>query len=310
MVKIDFIYEVTDRIRNKMGSTCEVQIKSITHNNGQQLTGILFKKNGKESPLIYLEKYYNQYADGRMSIVEIVDEIIRIQGDGGIQELIGIGGLVDYEAIQSKIRLKLVNYEANKARLKGMPHVQFLDLAIIFYIEIDSNSQRILTAAVEHHHLEIWGIEKERVYKDALYNMRACCPARIKPVMSVIKDLEEENDGNLDMVMSDEDISYEQGFWIMTTKSGIQGASTLIHGDGLKKFAQLNRDNIVILPSSIHEVMLISQRLVNENYEYLSHMVEEVNRNEVLREDRLSNSIYLYNRKEDSITIVYMGTEL
>ena len=77
MLKIDFIYEVTDRIRNKMVGTCEVLIKRITHNNGQQLTGILFKKHGKESPLIYLDKYYDQYVDGRMSMVEIVDEIMR-----------------------------------------------------------------------------------------------------------------------------------------------------------------------------------------------------------------------------------------
>lgn len=310
MLKIDFIYEVTDRIRNKMVGTCEVLIKRITHNKGQQLTGILFKKHGKESPLIYLDKYYDQYVDGRMSMVEIVDEIMRIQGEGGVQELIDIGGLADYEAVQSKIRLKLVNYEANKARLEGMPHVPFLDLAIMFYVEIDSNSQRILTAAVEHHHLEMWGIGKERIYNDALYNMRACCPVRIKSVMSVIKEVEEENDGNLDLIISEEDISHEQGFWIMTTKLGIQGASTLVHGDGLKKFAQINRDNIVILPSSIHEVMLIPQMLANGNYEYLSHMVEEVNRDEVLREDRLSNSIYLYNRNEDSITIAYRGPEL
>ena len=128
--------------------------------------------------------------------------------------------------------------------------------------------------------------------------------------MSVIKEVEEENDGNLDLIISEEDISHEQGFWIMTTKLGIQGASTLVHGDGLKKFAQINRDNIVILPSSIHEVMLIPQMLANGNYEYLSHMVEEVNRDEVLREDRLSNSIYLYNRNEDSITIAYRGPEL
>lgn len=304
MIMNDFIYEVTDRVRHMFGDTCEVLIKKVPYNNGQHLTGIVFKKDEEASSLIYLEKYYDQYVSGNMSMVEIVDELVRLQEENGIQEMMGAGSLTDYETVRARIRLKLVNYEANKARLERMPYIPYLDTAIVFYIELDSNGQRRLTAAVEQHHMEIWGVGKERIYEEALCNMRACCPVEVKSSMSVIKNFDE------DLSLSQKDIFQEYGFWIMTTKTGLQGASTLVYGNGLKQFARLYGDDIVILPSSIHEVILLPQGLVGGNYEYFSRMVEEVNKTEVLVEDRLSNSVYLYSRENDSVTIAYKGPGL
>ena len=99
MIKKDFIYEVIDRVRNRVGDTCELLIKTTPRNNGQHLTGIVFKKKEGVSPLVYLDKYYDQYVSDGMNMVEIVDEIARIQEDGGIQEMIGSGCLTDYEAV-------------------------------------------------------------------------------------------------------------------------------------------------------------------------------------------------------------------
>ena len=250
MIKKDFIYEVIDRVRNRVGDTCELLIKTTPRNNGQHLTGIVFKKKEGVSPLVYLDKYYDQYVSDGMNMVEIVDEIARIQEDGGIQEMIGSGCLTDYEAVQSKIRLKLINYEANQARLETMPYIPFLDTAIVFYIEIDSDSMKLLTAAVEHHHLEIWGVGKERIYEDALCNMRTCYPVSIRPMMSVMEDFAERMGGGLDISMLRESIPRDRGFWVMTTETGLQGAATLLYGDGLKQFAELDGDDIVILPSN------------------------------------------------------------
>ena len=78
----------------------------------------------------------------------------------------------------------------------------------------------------------------------------------------------------------------------------------------MKQFAELDGDDIVILPSSRHEVLLIPQRQVNGKYESFSHMVEMVNETEVSMEDRLSNSVYLYSREKDSITIAHRGPSL
>ena len=140
--------------------------------------------------------------------------------------------------------------------------------------------------------------------------MRTCYPVSIRPMMSVMEDFAERMGGGLDISMLRESIPRDRGFWVMTTETGLQGAATLLYGDGLKQFAELDGDDIVILPSSRHEVLLIPQRQVNGKYESFSHMVEMVNETEVSMEDRLSNSVYLYSREKDSITIAHRGPSL
>lgn len=56
---------------------------------------------------------------------------------------------------------------------------------------------------------------------------------------------------------------------------------------------------MVILPSSIHEVILVRKEMMMD-YHAITEMVKEINQNEVPKEDVLSDSIYLYCRKEDS----------
>ena len=65
----------------------------------------------------------------------------------------------------------------------------------------------------------------------------------------------------------------------------------------------MDRD-ILILPSSIHEVLLLPDD-DPLSYDELGHLVTHINQTEVVAEDRLSNQVYLYSRKEDRITTVW-----
>lgn len=47
--------------------------------------------------------------------------------------------------LKNLIRFKLVNYDANKEELAERPYIRYLDLAIVFYIVIDSNPDGVMT---------------------------------------------------------------------------------------------------------------------------------------------------------------------
>ena len=70
----------------------------------------------------------------------------------------------------------------------------------------------------------------------------------------------------------------------------------------LKEFADSQGSDLVILPSSIHEVLLVpyKERL---DFEYLRQMVRNINGLEVPPEDQLSDEVYLYERGRDAIRI-------
>ena len=66
--------------------------------------------------------------------------------------------------------------------------------------------------------------------------------------------------------------------------------------------------DLVILPSSIHEVLLIPYE-PNISFQELTNMVSHINRAEVPIEDRLSDQVYLYSRNLDSVVIAGTSTD-
>ena len=64
--------------------------------------------------------------------------------------------------------------------------------------------------------------------------------------------------------------------------------------------------DLIILPSSIHEVLLLPDD-GDISYAEMSRLVTHINRSEVPKEDRLSNQVYLYSRNTGDITMASAG---
>ena len=67
--------------------------------------------------------------------------------------------------------------------------------------------------------------------------------------------------------------------------------------DILKDFAELIKEDVIILPFSIHEVLLIPNSKIHD-IEEMKAMVEHINRTEVSKTDVLSDNVYLYSRQK------------
>ena len=66
--------------------------------------------------------------------------------------------------------MKLIHYERNKELLKKVPHIRFLDLAIVFYclISMDFTTGNA-TILIHHSHLKNWNItttDRQRQYSE------------------------------------------------------------------------------------------------------------------------------------------------
>ena len=68
-------------------------------------------------------------------------------------------------------------------------------------------------------------------------------------------------------------------------------------------FASRLECDFYILPSSLHEIILMREDMAPE-METLREMVQEINSTQVLVEDYLSDSIYYYDRNTKEVTIV------
>lgn len=93
----------------------------------------------------------------------------------------------------------------------------------------------------------------------------------------------------------------------MTNEAKTNGAITILYPNALKNLADRIHSDVVILPSSVHEVILLPLQR-DHNVKELRDAVYEINRRELDREDFLSDNVYLYRRDTGSIEIADGGS--
>ena len=69
----------------------------------------------------------------------------------------------------------------------------------------------------------------------------------------------------------------------------------------LKEFAEEMGHDLYIIPSSIHETILLP--MLGDDWEALSQMVKEVNATQLAPEEILSDHVYLYKSEDNTISM-------
>ena len=88
---------------------------------------------------------------------------------------------------------------------------------------------------------------------------------------------------------------------ILTNHYRLHGAVGIIHKEILNQYMKEKQvDKVLILPSSIHETILIPCDALS-NMEYVKGMVKEVNATQVQPEEILSDNVYVYDGNEITI---------
>ena len=69
-----------------------------------------------------------------------------------------------YENVKPRLICRLINRERNRDLLEEVPHVPYLDLAVVFHVLVDLEADdRIATMLVRREHLKWWHVTEEVV---------------------------------------------------------------------------------------------------------------------------------------------------
>ena len=90
--------------------------------------------------------------------------------------------------------------------------------------------------------------------------------------------------------------------YILTNKDRHFGASCIVYNDVFKEIAKEKESDLIIIPSSVHELIIILSEEDGRIDEF-NDMVSEVNKNHVLPQEILSDHVYIYDRLKDEIRI-------
>ena len=236
----------------------------------------------------YIEDMYMEYLQGASPEV-IADGVLQMC-TGGLPD--GVLRILDYEQVKEHLTLRLVNFEKNREVLDDFIYRPFLDLALTCRVVCPAEENVLRTMAVSYALLERWGVSEEEVFSQAEDCMRRYEPPVLRPLRDILPYKDPDR-------MSS---SRESDLYILTTRSGISGASALLTSENVQMLAeQLDRD-ILVLPSSIHEMLLLPDWGEWETGA-LQKIVKDINRNVVAEEDFLSDNIYRYRLADHEFVI-------
>lgn len=276
-----------------------VELVQKLKNNDQMLTGVSIRRADENIvPNIYLDGYFEAYQNGDTPMETVLQAVSR---DRQAYDGKGLEGITEelarYDSIRGKLQIRLCDTEKNKARLEGMVSTMQGDFAAVYYVKLFETEQGTGSVAVTPGLLENWGITKEQLHKDALAAGLSQTPMLCSMDNMVGSLLFGEEPVNLLEQKDGGDMEEpETPMYCLTNAGKMNGASLILNEEVMKSVGEVLGDDLYILPSSVHEVMLVP---VSSQIELsqLQNMVAEINGSgEVPAEEILSNKVQYFDR--------------
>lgn len=288
-----FITIVNQKVNCLLHKDTISQVHLAIKNNGTERSGLTISQKGTNiSPTIYLEEYFRHYQNG-MLIDEIVESILSLYNEVKFDHDWDVNQIRNFSDIKHSLAFKLIHFEKNKNLLQNIPHVPYLDLAIVFYLLLESTEKGAATILITNEMLTHWNISLENLHQASLLNTPKLLQAEFKPMYQVIHELMGETS-------YDRDTAEDSSMYVLSNQYRHFGAGCILYDRVLEDIGNLINEDFFILPSSIHETIILPVSC-EMSKESLSEMVVEINETQVSEEDVLSDHAYYFCRKHNKI---------
>lgn len=280
-----FIKEVKEAVESKVGTGFDVTVNKVTKNNDLVLDGLVIKAADTNiAPTIYLNSYFDKFSDGVMDLDDVVESILDTYSRHN-SVTFDVSTFTDFDTVKNRICYKLVNTNANEKLLEDVPHRELFDLSVVYYVMVSVEDGATGSILIHNNHLGFWDVTENDLYEYASINTSKILPVNIKSMFDTLTE----------MVDMEDFCNTDDFMYVLTNKEKLQGASTILYPDVLSTFAMKKNANLWLIPSSIHEWIIVCDD-GNMNRETLSEMIQEVNSTQLAVDEILSDHPYYYNR--------------
>lgn len=290
------VEEILKRDYFKEDKTIQITGQTVTKNNNFKINGISIKKDtDRIAPTFYIDAYKEQGYTEEAAAQAVYEAFLKQRKQVETFDKNRLEQLTDFKAVKDSICYKVINKEQNGELLEKVPSVDILqDLSAIFYIRLDQES----TCMINKNITDIWGLNnkvEQQLFELADKNTQRLNPVSFQSMDEVIREI-------TGIDMKDENVTVPM--YVLTNQNRTLGASTLLYGGGtclqecermMKQELQIEFDGFYILPSSVHELILVPN-LPEMDKEELKKMVVDTNQTQVEVEERLSDNIFWFDK--------------
>lgn len=300
--------QLLDGVRARVGEGVTVNLLSVMKNNNTMLNALQFNRKGSNvGVVIYYDDHYRDFLAGKKmgGIVSVICEEYRAAEErlpdraGEKAEMIRC-----FRAVKERIVYTLIGAGTNEELLKGIPHIRVLDMAAVFSVLLPDGNGANMSIRVTNELMDRWGTGDSEVPAAAVRNTPALLPPTFRSMRDTLLGMlagqtDEDDKKRLTVQIMQEK---EEPMYVLTNRECMNGAGAILYRDELKRCADSLGSSLVILPSSIHE-MIILQKKEDTDLDMLRRMVRDINLSEVREQDRLTDSVYVYERADNSIRL-------
>lgn len=273
----------------------EIKKEEVLKNNGCMLTAYMVG-NANCFVSIYPLYLFQTYKEKKFDFAEIVEELVKECGKDLQEMRYDVSGYYSFEKVRKMLCGKLINTELNTEYLKDVPHREFLDLSMVYYIEVERKGYGgIALVVVREKMLSDWNVDEETLYRQTKENMEARMDGVIRSMQSILIEMK-----GLERVFRD---MGTLPMYVLTNRDRVFGAVEVLDERNLVLASTMLGGDYWLLPSSLHEFILLPVREENHDEAFLAKVICEVNESEVADEEILSYHLYRYRQETGKVEI-------
>ena len=294
----EFYDEITNAIREEIPEEIrdmmEVDIREVVKANDTVLHGVVIKAPEQDIVLtIYIEDCIKQLPED-FAMKNLAEAIISIY-QVGMREAPAVESLsLEFDDIKDKLVVQLAEVERNKDRLRELAYKPLDNGMVMLAYVVVQGERGNMRFAVTKEIAKGQNYDIEKMFETAMKNN--------EPVLVDTKDVILSDGVKNVQNLFDKELSGKlpDSMYTLTNSSTNLGAATLYYPDVQKRIADMLQNSYYVLPSSIHEVMILPCS-VNDNPEFLRKMVKEANETVVNPQEVLSDRIFMYDREKERL---------
>lgn len=289
----EFVNKLEQDLKDAMADIspgATVDVRSVEKLQEGSYTGITISLAGGNVGMnLNANQLFDQMQDGQS--YEGVLAVAVSTAERGLHDMpaVDVSELMNYEAAKKYLCFDVVGSDRNADMLEKVPHTDKENISMVYRLQLDSTENGAATVLITNAMMEQFGVTMEQLHADAMENAQEIRPADFRTMAAVMAEMM----GMPEEMMAD----MAPPMYVATNQDKVQGAAVMFYPDFMDQAAKELGGDIFILPSSVHEVLILPDD-GNMNAQELKEMVTSINASEVSPEDRLTDSVYHYDAQE------------
>lgn len=297
----EFSYYVEENIPKflpeEIRKSAVISVHPIRNSHIVQQYGLMIRM-GNETviPIFYLGDAWKKFEGGmeiKAVLGDLVQEYLKYRD---IQKYIHVDTSMEYDVVKDRVVYQVLNKEANRNSLRERVYTDMGQGFVKVYaihrkLDVFGTEGSI---AITHDVVKRFGYDVEEIREAAEENTPRIYPAVFVPIGQMLGDAGQEESPGYNPA--------EIELHVLANAVAYRGAGALFYPGMQEKIAEQLGGNYYVLPSSLHEVLIVPEKPGMEVRE-LEQKVRRINRETVSKEDFLSNKVLFYDREKGQLRI-------